>query len=87
MIVFVVMCVHACTGLDCGIFMLANIMAIVTGHQSCNEIDPTRVREWLMEELYLDGMRTGKCAPHSHGRLLDVNTRPSLFGLRVFQDF
>ena len=48
----------ACPGLDYGVFMLSYILAIVTGHQLCTEIDPTRVREWFPEELHLDGVRS-----------------------------
>ena len=60
----------ACPGLDCCVFMLSNILAMVMGHQSCNEIDPTLVREWFLEELYLDGMRSMRCDFHYFAPLL-----------------
>ena len=75
----------ACPGLDCGVFMLSNILDIVTGHQSCNEIDPTRVREWFLEELYLDGVRSKACEHHYFSPLLDEAwMQSSLFGSRQF---
>ena len=75
----------ACPGLDCGVFMLSNILAIVTGHQSCNEIDPTRVREWFLEELYLDGVRSKTSDFHYMALLLDdARMQRCLFGSRQF---
>ena len=51
--------------------MQSNILAIITGHQSCNEMDPTRVREWFLEELYLDGVRSKTCDHLYSAPLLD----------------
>jgi hypothetical protein len=72
---------------DCGVFTIANVIAIVAGYDSCNEIDPTQVREWLLQELYLDGVRTDQCGAHAAcPTLRAARDKPSLFGSRQFND-
>ena len=66
-------------GNDCGIFMLCNIMAQIEGYENCGEIDPPRVRAWLLEELYIEGVRTASCTPHSDTLLTAERMAASIF--------
>ena len=67
------------------VYSCCRILTIVTGHQSCNEIDPTRVREWFLEKLYLDGVSSKTCDHHYFAPLLDdARMQRSLFGSRQF---
>jgi Ulp1 family protease len=67
-------------GVDCGIFMLANLMARLEDHERCGEIDPPRVRAWILVELYIEGLRSNSCDEHGAPLVEDERMERSVFG-------
>ena len=66
-------------GFDCGIFMLANLMAGIEGLQHCGYIDTPRVRAWILEELYIEGLKSNMIDEHGPALLTQERLNSSIF--------
>ena len=67
-------------GDECGIFMMANLMARFEDHERCGDIEPPRVRAWILEEQYIEGLRNNT-DEHGAALLTDESMERSIFGL------
>jgi hypothetical protein len=48
----------------------------------CNRVCVRLRREWVLEELYIEGLRSGSCAAHGPHLLSADRVRNSLFAVR-----
>ena len=58
--------------------MLANLIAKIEGHEHCGEFDPPRA--WMLEELYIEGLRSNSCDEHGAPLVEDERMERSVFG-------
>ena len=59
--------------------MLANLMARIEDHEHCGYIDAWRVRAWILEELYIEGLRSNTVDEHGPPLLTPERWNSSIF--------
>ena len=59
--------------------MLANLMARIEGREICGYIDAPRVRAWILEEPYIEGLRYNSIYEHGTALLTQERRAAAIF--------